>query len=275
MRRIVDIFLARSLGALALGASLTASASASAPLASNPIVAAVKRGDCTGAFQLVNPSLAAKGDPTTLFLAGRMLDEGICVHRDAVEATQLYSRAADMGDQDAALDYAVKIGLGEGISQSYESAGNICHTAGLDPQNQLSRYALGYACTVGGVAGKQLRETLPRGAFRPGGTAVVEFNPASAAMTIRSTPKVGFGDAPTGSNMRRPMVDAQQVIDKAWRDALAAVPKPDAAQLGGRTIQLPLDVDMTLEAGRNAAQNALDFAPLINGDVHPVFKTSP
>jgi TPR repeat protein len=198
-----------------------------------------------------------------------MLDEGIYVKKDPVAATQYFAHAANMGYPAAALDYAAKVGLGEGTAQNYEGAGNLCHTAGLDPQNQVSRYALGYACTVRGIAGKLLRETLPQGAFRPGtGEALIEFSPSTSQMRVRSTPKVGRGEMATGSNIRRPLVDAQEEIDKAWRDALAQVPKPDAAQLGSQTIEMPLDVDMTLEVGRAPAED-LTLRPLLqSGDVH-------
>lgn len=266
MKVFVEARLAKTISAIALGASLAAQAPAAA-LSSNPIVVAVKHGDCAKAVELVNPSLAANNDQTTIFLAARMLDEGICVQKDPVTAAQYFDHATSMGDKDAGLDHAAKIGLGVGTEQSYERAGDICRIAGIDREGRMSRYALGYSCTVLGVAGRLLRETLPKGAFRPGGPVLVEFSPASAEMQIRSTPPVGLADAPTGSNMRTPLVDAHQVIQKAWRDALAAVPKPDAAQLGSQDIELSLDVDMTLEAGRNAAQDTQGFRGLLNGDV--------
>lgn len=268
MKPIMNALLAGSLAAIALGASPAALASTPS-LASNPVVVAVRRGDCDKAVQLVNPAVASNNDQTVLFLGGRMLDEGICVQKDPLEATQYFAHATDMGDQAAALDYAAKVGLGEGIAQSYVDAGNICHTAGLDPQNQLSRYALGYACTVRGIAGKLLRETLPKGAFRPhSGSALVEFNPGSAVMQVRSTPEVGRSEESTGSNMRHPLVDARQVIEQAWTDALAQVPKPDPAKLGNQAIELSLDVDMTLEAGRVYTSDSSLYRPLYNGETN-------
>jgi len=70
----------------------------------------------------------------------------------------------------------------------------------------------------------------------------------------------------TGSLMRPPVVNARQVIEKAWRDALAAVPKPDVASLGAQVVSLPIDLDMTLEAGRNAAPDVQNTPRLLPGD---------
>ena len=191
---------------------------------------------------------------------------------DANAATQYFSRAADLGDHSAALDYAAKVGLGEGAEQHYERAGSLCRAAGLDPQGKSSSYSLGYACTLSSVAGKLLRESLPQGAFLTGGgPAVVEFNPASVEMRVRSTPPVAVGDAAIGFHMRRPLINAPQEIQKAWRSAMAAVPKPDAARLDNQSVELPVDVDSTLEAGRKAAQqgDAQVMHPLFPGEVVP------
>jgi hypothetical protein len=199
-----------------------------------------------------------------------MLDEGICVQKDTVAATHFFARAADLGDQDAALDYAAKVGLGDGTQQSYERAGELCRAAGLDSQARLSAYSLGYACTLRGVAGELLRATLPKGAFRPGGgAALVEFNPTNAEMQVRATPQVGFADARTGSNVHNPLVDARQEIGKAWRAAVAAAPPPDAAQLDHQTIELSLDVERTIEVGREAAADTDSLRSLHQGEVRP------
>jgi len=149
-------------------------------------------------------------DDQTAFLAGRMLDEGICLKKDTAAAADFYARAADLGDKSAALDYASKVGLGDGIEQSYERAGDLCRVTGIDPQSHLSRYALGYACTVASVAGELLRQALPLGVFQGSPAAViVEFSPPSAEMHVRTTPRVRLADAPLGSNMRRPLVRQQ------------------------------------------------------------------
>jgi hypothetical protein len=252
-------------------AALAAASSAQAltsTLASHPMVIAVHHGDCVGAVKLVNPEIGAN-DEQTAFLAGRMLDEGVCVQKDPVTATLYFARAADLGDKPATIDYGAKIGLGEGAEQSYERAGIVCRTGGLDPQAKLPTYALGYACTVGALAGERLRESLPKGAFRSNsGTLVVAFSPASGSMTIKSTPQVGAADTSTGSNLRSPIINAPQEINKAWHDAVEAAPKPDPTHLDDETILLPIDVDMTLELGREALNriDSRNLGTLMRGD---------
>jgi hypothetical protein len=227
-----------------------------ASVSQQPVVVAVTHGACKEAVKLINLQMASN-DGKTAFLAARMLDEGICVLPDPIAAAQYFSRAAEMGDHNAALDYAAKVGSDEGSEQHYERAGSLCRSAGLDPQGKLSSYSLGYACTLSSVAGKLLRESLPLGAFLTGGgPALVEFIPASGQMRVHSTPQVGLGNAAIGFHMRRPLVNAQQEIDQAWRNAISAVPKPDAARLDNQPVELPLDVDTTLEAGRKAAQQS-------------------
>jgi hypothetical protein len=253
MQSTITRCCALGLAIIALGTGLPVPASAASPPA---LVAAVKRGDCATAISQVNSQSGSMSDQTA-FVAGRMLDEGLCVKQDSVAAAQYFERAADLGNKNAKLDYAAKVGLGEGSAQSYEIAGDICRSAGFDPQTRLSQYSLGYACTVLAVAGKHLRETLPTGAFVPGrGPALIDFSPASADIEVRATPQVGRGEAATGSIISRPLIDAQQEIKKAWRYALVQVPKPDATRLENRTVELSLDVDMTLEADREAVTHS-------------------
>jgi hypothetical protein len=255
---------------VAVSAALSAPAAATT-LASHPVVVAVHHGDCIGAVNLVNLGLSSIDDQTA-FLAGRMLDEGVCVQKDRNSATQFFARASDLGDKPATIDYGAKIGLGEGAEQSYERAGMLCRTGGLDPQAKLPTYALGYACTVSVLAGELLRVSLPKGAFHANaGALVVAFTPVNGSMSIKSTPQVGVADTSTGSNLRSPLINAPQEINKAWRDALAAAPKPDPTHLDDETILLPIDVDMTLEPGREAATrlDSRNFGSLMQGDVRP------
>jgi hypothetical protein len=242
-----------------------------ASLASHPVVVAVRHGDCTAAVNYINQD-AASNDAVTAFLAGRMLDEGVCVKQDPATATYFFERAANLGDHSATLDYAAHVGLGEDVPQSYERAGTLCREAGTDPKAELQTYALGYACTVGDLAAKLLRETLPKGAFRSNsGPLLVDFTPGTAQMHIRSTPGVGLEEAHTGTNLPRPLIDAPKEIEKAWRSAIAAAPSPDASSLGNNTVELTLDVDMTLEPGRQGAQRMLidNMGALGGGDVRP------
>jgi hypothetical protein len=257
--------LAERAAVASLFLAITVFASA-ASLSSDPIVVAVKHGDCGKAVALVNARVAS-GDNDATFLAGRMLDEGICMQKDPVQAADYFTHAVDRGDLSAMRDYAAKLGLGVGADPSYARAGDICRTAGVDPQRQLSPYSLGYACTLTGIASRLLRESLPKGAFHAG-AIIVDFNPASGEMRIKTTPDIGRADAPTGTNFRPPMIDAPHEINKSWSDAVAAAPKPDGAQLDNRSIELTLDVDMTLEAGRNPARDTQASSRLLNGEFH-------
>jgi len=157
---------AKIAGTLALCAALSLPAQAES-LANHPVAVAVRNGDCKAAARLLNP-VANENDKSTAFLGGRMLSEGICLEANPVGAAHFYAHAAELGDERSKLEYATALGLGEGADQSYEHAGEVCRSAGIDTQNKLSAYDLGYACTVLGVAGKILRTTLPPGAFMAG-----------------------------------------------------------------------------------------------------------
>jgi hypothetical protein len=236
------------LGALVLasGAAMLASVAAS-PLSENPVAVAVRHGDCPEAVQLLKRGVQSN-DAQAVYIGGRMLDDGICVKQDLDGATEFYAHASDLGEHNSSLAYAAKIGMGEGSAQSYQRAGEICRTAGTDPQKRLSDYSLGYVCTLRGLAGRFLRERLPPGAFRPdSGELVVEFNLSSAQLSIRATPKVASeGEAATGTHIRKPRVNAERAIEEAWQSALETVPKPDAARLDRQSAQLSLDVDTAL-----------------------------
>lgn len=251
-----------------LGTTIATQSPAALQMA-NPIVVAVRHGDCKAAAALINTD-ARFSDSQIDFLAGRMLDEGICVAEDHASAARYYAHGAELGDQSAALDYAEKVGLGEGASQNYEQAGQTCRAAGMDPQHLLSNYSLGYACTLRGLAGKLLRVSLPTGAFQPAAGAAVriDFTPAAEKMRIRATPQVGSAGMVTGSIIARPLVDAKAVVENAWHTAQTSAPPPDAARLDSQVIELSLDVDNTLEAGRAAGQAGTQetLHPLLPGD---------
>jgi hypothetical protein len=235
------------LTAFALGAALADNAAAE-PLSDNPISIAVRRGDCRTAVDLVLRGVQAN-DGAAVYLGGRMLDTGVCVQQDLEAAGKFFERASVLGNKDSSLDYATKVGLGEGFEQSYQRAGEICRKTGLDPQQRLSDYSLGYACTLSGAAGRFLREHLPAHAFRPdGGPVLVEFNPASAEVSIRQIPEVVRETEPlTGSRIRKGRVDARRAIDDAWQKAVNTAPKPEAPRLTSQVAKLSLDVDMALD----------------------------
>lgn len=207
------------LAVAALGGPAVAPATESASAQS--IMKAIRKGDCDKAVKAMNDAVNST-DAQADFLAGRMLNEGVCVKQDRSGATDYFKRALELGDRASALDYGTKIGLGEAAQQSYQHAGEICRTGGLDAEGKLSPYALGYACTVRGVAGMLLRENSPKGAFA-GGVALVQFTPQGADMQIRSIPRIARGEPATGSNLGRPLIDARTEIEKTWKDALAQV----------------------------------------------------
>jgi hypothetical protein len=267
VKRFIGIPVVRGLAFVALAAGTTASALDEA-LNTNAIAIEVKHRHCEAATRLINPDVK-ENDRQSAFIVGRLLDEGVCLQPDPQTAAHFFARAAELGDRNGALDFATKVGLGEGVDQDYQRAGDLCRAAGVDPKSQLSSYALGYACTVRGVAGKLLRQALPTGAFKPtaGAAALLEFKPVSREMRILATPHVVTGDPPTGSMRGRPLVDAQKEIDKAWRRALAGVPPPDATRLGNQGVALSVDLDMTLELERKASVPAELQQPLYREDV--------
>jgi len=235
-------------------------------IAKHPIVTAVHKQDCAKAIGLIHTDVGDNDAPTA-FLAGRMLDEGICVQHDPELAAHFFARAADLGRKSAVLDYAAKVGMGEGSAQDFARSGDLCRAAGLDGQGQLSPAALGYACTVASVAGRLLRERLPAGAFSPvGGAEVkVEFVPGSGTLKILSVPNVGRSDAAPGSYFRQPVIKANEEIERSWREALQLVSAPPAAREETHAVALSIDVDMTLEQGRATLPDAQRLIP---GDLH-------
>ena len=257
------------LAVAALGVACAVCAAAESA-SSQSILKAIQKGDCAKATKAVNDSVNST-DAKVDFLAGRMLNEGVCVKQDSTGATDYFKRALELGDRASALDYGTKIGLGEGAEQSYERAGEVCRTGGLDAEGQLSTYSLGYVCTVRGVASMMLRENLPRGAFTSG-VALVQFTPHDATMQIRSTPRVGATDAETGSNVRRPMIDARAEIDKAWKNALGLVPRPDISKLDSKAIDLSLDTEMTIEPGKDSKRGGNQGA-VLQGEIIPAWRS--
>jgi hypothetical protein len=216
---------------------------------SNPIVSAVRRGNCDQAVKALNALVNGPDGAYALFIGGRLLDEGICVKQDPIKAASYFARGAALGEADAQLDYAAKAGLGEGRPQDYVSAGFECHKGGVDPTGLLPFYSVGYACTVRAVAGRLLRMSLPPGALEsPAKPAVVEFNALSGELRIISTPSLAAGYVSIESHRTRSPLNPNEAIQKAWRDALATVPKADEMNLTSDPIQLSVDMDATLEA---------------------------
>jgi len=63
-------------------------------------------------------------------------------------------------------------------------------------------------------------------------------------------------------------VNAHDEINSAWRNAMASVPKPDATRLDDQAVELSLDVDTTLEGGRDAVLPSA-ANPAKQGDLAP------
>jgi hypothetical protein len=221
---------------------------------SDSIVSAVRRGNCDKAVKQITAELdKPDADAPALFIAGRLMDEGICFKQDSEKAAGLFQRSATLGDLNAQLDYAATIGLGEGHPQDYANAGELCHKAGVDPSGLLPYYSLGYACTVRAVAGRALRMSLPYGAFHwPTKPAVVEFNPMTSELRILSAPIPVREFGQTGSLISAKF-DARQAIQDAWRDAIAQVQRPDDKSLSRDLVQMTIDMDKTIEVASSSA----------------------
>jgi TPR repeat protein len=160
------------------------------------------------AIKLISPEVRSNDAPTS-FIAGRMLDEGICVQRDPELAAYFFAHAAELGERAAVLDYAGKVGLGIGTEEDFTRAGELCRTAGVDRENRLS----------------------------------------TPAVHVTAAPRVGRSEPTTGSYLRQPLIDASQEVAKAWRQAVSMVPAPAAAHTEAQSADLSIDVDMTLEQG--------------------------
>jgi hypothetical protein len=234
------------------------------------LVRAVARDDCNAVARWANEGMKSN-DAQVIFLIGRMTAEGVCVQPDGAAATPYFAHAAAQGLAAAEIEYGLQTGLGEGAEQSYERAGDLCQRGGLERQGGgSSLYSLGYVCTVRGLASRRLRVSLPRGALLPGRAARVSFNPVSGVMQLRATPRVAsMRDTMTGTFVERPVLDAPATIDKAWRWAMDAAPKPDTARLENAAVELNLDLDMTLEGGAGNGRTAGEptNGALMPGDV--------
>jgi hypothetical protein len=265
-----------SLAAVVVLAACATAAASDKPYSASPIAVAIKHGQCETASKLINTDVGSN-DRQSAFLTGRLLDEGVCMQADPATAAHFFARAAELGDRNGVLEFAAKVGLGVGADQDYQRAGELCRAAGVDPKEKLSSYSLGYACTVRGVAGKLLRETLPTAAFTPaaGATASVEFTVATRQIRILTTPHVTRVDPDIGSLVKHSMVDADKEIGRAWRDALTEVPQPDTSRLDSQAVELPVDVDMTLEVPRAAPKSPEQDPHLFRDDIHGATTKTP
>jgi len=214
-----------------------------------PALQAAKRGDCEAAVGLLNKGIDAK-DGEALFWIGRMLDLGTCVAADPERATKFFSAADKAGNNDAKLELATKYGLGVGVEQSYERAGELARASGGRPQEGANTYSVGYANTIRGVAQRKIVESLPSDLLRQSfsGEILIEFSPRTQQVKVRPGPQFAMrSDPPTGSSLRRARTDIVRVAEDVWRDAMSKVPVPENALLEDRPVTLGLEVDVKLE----------------------------
>lgn len=242
-----------------LATSGTAHAEASLP----PIVAAVVHGDCEKAISLANQGVSAK-DAHTIFLAGRMLDDGGCVEVDREAAARYFAAAASLGDPQAALEQAASVGMGgAGAKPDLAAAGALCRAAGLDKSGKYSDYALGYVCTVRREASRNTRLALSPGDIAlAGAKANVQFNASSKSVRVLSTPSVIVrDDEVTGSMIRRSRVNLPNVVETGIEHAVEALKAVDKDKLSDQPVELVLDLDMSLRINSGDVEHSASNDP--------------
>lgn len=237
-----------------------AQAAESIALAEHPITKAVVKGQCTRAGSLVNSQVEAN-DAQAAFIAGRMLDEGICVQADPALSYRFFERSEKLGSRTAAFEEAAQIGQGMGSGAGYERAGEVCRLSGADADHRLDNYSLGYVCTLAVLAGRSMRLTLSEGVFlHPSEPIVILVDPARSDPSIVSAPPVAKErEAATGSRLRRPVINLEEKLAEAWKSARASAPRPDTSALrSGASVSLPIDVNMVLELALAVARDPND-----------------
>jgi hypothetical protein len=221
----------------------------------NPIATAVQAGDCKAAIDLVNKAALDK-DAHGVFLGGRMQDEGGCVDVNREAASHYFEAAATLGDAQSMIEFAGNVGLGIGTSPNYERAGALCRSAGMDKNGKFTDYALGYVCTARAEAGHYARLGLSPGDIAAAGaTAHVQFRAADGSVRVLSAPHIlSREEASTGSRIRRPRVNVDDLVEDAVRKAVSHMPKADTARLGTDAVDLVLDLDMSVRINPGDAE---------------------
>lgn len=77
---------------------------------------AFRRGDYATALKELTPA-AAKNNPDAIMILAKMYQGGFGVKKDTAKATELFKRAAELGDADAAYTYGIARAIGDGIQQ--------------------------------------------------------------------------------------------------------------------------------------------------------------
>lgn len=222
---------------------------------------ALRRSDCQVAIDNLNKGITAK-EADAFFWAGRFLDTGACVGRDKPQAAEMFNAAVILGNERARIELGGKIGLGVGFPQSYEKAGEIFRSAGIDGQKRSNLYSLGYAGTLRAAAADDMFARLPSDLVQAGfsGEIFVDFQPASGKINVRLGPQFAMRvDSRTGSNLRRSRVEVLDVVEEAWSDAMKVVPKPDAGRLDNEVVTIPITIDAESTPIQQGASSLFNF----------------
>jgi hypothetical protein len=257
------------LSAAALSAGLVQAAVAQGdPPFTQAALDALHRNDCAGAVDQLNKGVAA-GEAAAFYWAGRMTDTGSCVKADPVHATSYFVSAAEKESVPAKVELGVKMGLGEGIEQNYESAGKLFRAGGFDKDSHVGLYTLGYAGTLRKVAEKRAWNALPRDVLErgDGGTVIVEFRADTGELRTRMAPgSILISDAPTGSHLHNSRHDIIRAVEDSWQQAVASAPKPDAARLDSGWVELRVDLNIAAEPlSQLTVQQTFNLVPTLRG----------
>jgi len=222
---------------------------------------ALRRSDCQVAVDSLNKGITAK-EADAFFWAGRFLDTGACVGIDKPQAAAMFNAAVILGNERARVELGGKIGLGVGFAQSYEEAGEVFRSAGIDAQKRSNLYSLGYAGTLRAAAADDVFARLPNDLVQAGfsGEIFVDFQPASGKINVRLGPQFAMRvDARTGSNIRRSRVEILNVVEDAWSEAMKVVPKPDASRLDNEIVTIPITIDTESSPIQHGANSVFTF----------------
>lgn len=222
---------------------------------------ALRRSDCQVAIDNLNKGISAK-EADAFFWAGRFLDTGACVGLDKPQAAEMFNAAVLLGNERARIELGGKHGLGVGFEQSYEKAGEIFRSAGIDTPKRSNLYSVGYAGTLRAAAADQMFARLPGDLIQAGfsGDIFVDFQPASGRINVRLGPQFAMRvDSKTGSNLRRSRTEIQNVVEEAWADAMKTVPKPDASRLDNEVVTIPIRIDAEASPIHQGATSLFSF----------------
>lgn len=100
---------------------LCASAASAQPVAFNQAMEALHAGDCVKAGDVINTGIEQRV-PSLLYVAGLMLELGLCVDANAKQAASLYAAASVVGDPQAARRLSRELAEAGAFPRSYRRA---------------------------------------------------------------------------------------------------------------------------------------------------------